>query len=160
MYSFTYFTGDYQAYITAGSRLRDAKKFNNVTRPCILPVPISEVIIPVRHLDLGIFTWMYDAMMKDVRHLDMQLASRGTSGAEDSTAFAKLAELHHQLSIKEQELNDATEVCSQREEQLQFVALHVDHETDDEDVLQLTADLQTLVNDAQVMRFLLEFRIK
>ena len=82
----------------------------------------------------------------------MQLASRGTSGAEDSTAFAKLAELHHQLSVKEQELNDATAVCSQREEQLQFVALHVDQETDDEDVLQLTADLQTLVNDAVTQR--------
>ena len=58
---------------------------------------------------------MYNAMMKDVRHLDRQLVSRGTSGAEDSTAFAKLAELHHKLSVNEQELNDATEICSQRE---------------------------------------------
>ena len=55
----------------AESRLSYAKHFNNVIRQCILPIPIHHTITPVLHLDLGIFGWMFDGFLKDLRQLDI-----------------------------------------------------------------------------------------
>ena len=45
---------DFESYTAAGSRLNQAKRYNNVIRPSILPVALTHVAIPTLHLDLGI----------------------------------------------------------------------------------------------------------
>ena len=49
-------TKDHGKFLEAGLQIPQAKNFNNVIRPCILSVSVSNVIIPVLHLDVGIFT--------------------------------------------------------------------------------------------------------
>lgn len=65
---------DYDNFVQDGSRLSKAKVHNNVIRPAMLPVPIEDVCIPALHLDLGIYPWMFTAMLSDLRVLDLALA--------------------------------------------------------------------------------------
>ena len=85
---------DYNGFEAAGGQLPRAKFYNNVVRSLILPIPIRHVIIPILHLDLGIFTWLYEALMKDLQELDAQLVAKCEPlTAADATAFQKLCEL-------------------------------------------------------------------
>ena len=119
-----------------------AKFYNTVIRRPILPIPISHVIIPILHLDLGIFTWLYEALMKDLQELDAQLAAKCEPlTAADATAFQKLCELNGQLRSEELAANT---VQAQREgivQQLLFVALHLQQHPE-QHVMEVINDLQ------------------
>ena len=62
---------DYQRFSGDGSNLSRAKFHNSVIRPTILPIPICQAVIPVLLLDLGIFPWLLDAFIKELRQLDI-----------------------------------------------------------------------------------------
>lgn len=76
---------DHTAFIAAGLKLADAKKFNNCIRPVILPLPLENVIVPVLHLDPGIFLWLCEALTKECQVLDAALARSGTAVDTDSS---------------------------------------------------------------------------
>ena len=87
---------DLQQFQAKGSCLTKAKLFNNVIRPCLLPVALQWVCIPALHLDLGIYMWMFESFIADMRDLDAQLASHlGRAGMclSDSATFADAAKL-------------------------------------------------------------------
>eukprot|EP00117_Sycon_ciliatum_P027581 scpid72119/ scgid22373/ len=65
---------DFGSFTENGSKIKDAKKFNNVVRPVILHIPVENVVIPALHLDLGIFPWMLKAFQAELKALDFQLA--------------------------------------------------------------------------------------
>ncbi|XP_065188622.1 uncharacterized protein LOC135819357 [Sycon ciliatum] len=134
---------DHAKYVEAGSRLSHAKHFNNVIRHCILPVPISNAIIPILHLDLGIFKWMFDAMLKEIRELDTQIAAKCAAIDSDPAAFSKLCQLHAEVRSVELAMNDAAVQKHTIQQQLQFVALHAQQHVD-QDVVGVVAELQQL----------------
>ena len=129
---------DYNGFEAAGGQLPRAKFYNNVVRRPILPIPIRHVIIPILHLDLGIFTWLYVALMKDLQELDAQLAAKCEPlTAVDATAFQKLCELRSEEVA-------ANTVQAQREgivQQLQFVALYLQQHPE-QHVMEVINDLQ------------------
>ena len=133
---------DYNGFEAAGGQLLKAKFYSNVIWRPILPIPISHVIIPILHLDLGIFTWLSEALMKDLQELDAQLAIKCEPlTAADATAFQKLCELNGQLRSEEVAANT---VQAQREgivQQLQFVALHLQQHPE-QHVMEVINDLQ------------------
>lgn len=139
---------DHKAFIAAGSKLAQAKKFNNVIRPYILPVPVHHVIVPALHLDLGIFTWMYEALEKDVSELDLKVASQCASSDGDSAQFTKLASLHSDQQQVATEIEQLELQCQQFVQQIQFVALH--GQGQDETIAALAQDLQQLYATAKV----------
>ena len=94
---------DHKRFCEDGARLTRAKEFNNVIRPALLPVPIEDVCIPALHLDLGIYPWMFEAMLADLRSLDLllaqQLGSLGTTSS-DSAVFTNIANISTELANK------------------------------------------------------------
>ena len=76
-----------QNYNEDGSVLSRAKLLNNVIRPVILPVLIMDACIPALHLDLGIFPYLYDAMLADARDLDIKLAKLIDNVDDSGTEF-------------------------------------------------------------------------
>ena len=133
---------DYNGFEAAGGQLPKAKFYNNVIWRPILPIPISHVIIFILHLDLGNFTWLSEALTKDLQELDAQLAIKCEPlTAADATAFQKLCELNGQLRSEELAANT---VQAQREgivQQLQFVALHLQQHPE-QHVMEVINDLQ------------------
>ena len=98
---------NYEQFKKDGSRLANAKEFNNVIRPALLPVPIPDICVPALHLDLGIYVWIFDAMVNDLRSLDMSLAKKlGEAGMMegDSELFMSVVRSSSELSLKEQQL--------------------------------------------------------
>ena len=94
---------DLLAFEADGSQLSRAKLFNNAIRPVLLPIQLDYVCIPALHLDLGIYMWLFEAFISDMRQLDMALAAElGQAGTQstDSTAFAKVAQLNSTLQEK------------------------------------------------------------
>ena len=132
---------NHQQYTAAGSKLSKAKLYNNVIRPCILPIPVDNVIVPVLHLDLGIFPGMFEAFQRDLKDLDLDLGARCQASNTDVELFRKVCDLHGQLLAEEQLLRNATESITQTQHQLEFVALHF-RQQEQEDVLGVVADLQ------------------
>ena len=66
-----------------------------------MPVPIDDIIIPALHLDLGIFQWIFDAMLTDLHALDAEMAQQlGQTGTDhsDSQIFAEAARLSSELA--------------------------------------------------------------
>ena len=95
---------DYKKLIENGSRLRRAKLFNNVIRPALLPVPIEDVCIPALHLHLGIDMWLFEAMVSDLRLLDMAMArqlGQSATAETDGQMFAEAVQLSSELAEKE-----------------------------------------------------------
>ena len=89
------------AFQAHGSQLSRAKDHNNVIRPALLPILLDWVCIPALHLDLGIYAWMFDAFLCDVRSLDSDLAAQlGAAGVagKDFAAFNEAAALCSSLS--------------------------------------------------------------
>ena len=94
---------DLKRFEQNGSCLAHAKLFNNVIRPSLLPIPLEWVCIPALHLDLGIYGWMFESFISDMRQLDAMLAARvGTSGLSttDGAAFAEAVERNAKLDEK------------------------------------------------------------
>ena len=92
---------DHERFKANGSRLQRAKEFNNVIRPSLIPIALDWVCIPALHLDLGIYGWMFDAFLADMRALDVQLASHlGKTGLaeSDSALFTEAACISSQIS--------------------------------------------------------------
>ena len=90
-----------KAFQADGSRLPRAKMFQNVIPPALLPIPLEWVCIPSLHLDLGIYLWLYEAMIADLRDLDVAMAAEiGKSGMDeaDSVSFAEAAQLNSDIS--------------------------------------------------------------
>ena len=90
-----------KAFQADGSRLPRAKMFQNVIQPALLPIPLEWVCIPSLHLDLGIYLWLYEAMIADLRDLDVAMAAEiGKSGMDeaDSVSFAEAAQLNSDIS--------------------------------------------------------------
>ena len=90
-----------KAFQADGSRLPRAKMFQNVIRPALLQIPLEWVCIPSLHLDLGIYLWLYEAMIADLRDLDVAMAAEiGKSGMDeaDSVSFAEAAQLNSDIS--------------------------------------------------------------
>ena len=134
---------DHTAFMAAGSRLAQAKSYNNVIRPCLLPIPVQNAIVPALHLDLGIFVWLYGALEKDLRQLDLKLASQCAAVASDSTVFAKLAEPHRDLSAVKEQHAQAQQQCALFQHHMQYVALHMQ-----EDYVEVMEELLRNLNDA------------
>ena len=118
-------------FIAAGGNISQAKKYNNAVRPCILAIPIENAIIPALHLDLGIFTWLFEAMLKELQQLDMLLASKGGSTIGDSGMFSKLAQLHADLSAINRQVSESAQQRSQLQNHLQYVTLHAQQQSEE-----------------------------
>ena len=61
---------DSAGFVAAGAIHNQAKR-HNVIKPVILPIPVEDVVIPVLHLDLGIFPWVFEAFMGEVQFVDL-----------------------------------------------------------------------------------------
>ena len=84
---------DHQRCVDAGSRLSQAKLFNNAVLPLSLPIEIVNAVIPALHLDLGIFAWLFDHMEKELQQLDFQVAVHYAPSNEDDDRFTRLSTL-------------------------------------------------------------------
>ena len=108
---------DFHRFSEAGARLPQAKQFNNVIRPSLLPVELEDICIPVLHLDLGIFPWMFEAMLADVRKLDCELASHLCGAQLEQTDCQQFIE----ASTRTQELAEKSQVLSLAEREAQVI---------------------------------------
>lgn len=85
---------------------------------------------------------LYEALLKDIHKLNVDLAAHSAATSADSESFAKLADLNQQLHNKEQQLLDDELECSAQQQHLQFVALHLEVHPDN-DVQTLFQELRT-----------------
>ena len=132
---------DYGRFSEAGSQISQAKHYNNVIRPCILPVPVENAIIPVLHLDLGIYTWMFEALLKDLQELDSKLASKCNADTNDAGTFTKLCALHEKLRCAQLQLDQAVNEQQMVQQQMEFSALHIQNQAE-QALLALVTTLQ------------------
>ena len=114
---------DHSEFVAAGSIHANAKNFNNVLRPVILPVPVQNVVIPALHLDLGIFPWMFTAFEADVLTLDIALAERGTAAETDGRVFSELRSLHAKAREIKQSIEEQSVQLDTIQQQLQYTVL-------------------------------------
>eukprot|EP00117_Sycon_ciliatum_P028051 scpid34852/ scgid22633/ len=113
---------DLQRYQSAGSKLSQAKNYNNVIRPVILPIPVANAIVPSLHLDLGIFVWLYERLEKELQELGAKLASQSATRNGDRDVFARLSKLHDELRTVQSKLTEAEQQYTTFQHHLQFVA--------------------------------------
>ena len=142
---------DHSQYVAAGSKLAQAKKYNNVIRPIVLPVSIPNVIIPVLHLDLGIYPWLFEAMRSELRILDLALVARSQALDTDGAAYKKLCDVHSELTAEQQLVQNFNQQLTTTQEQLEFVALHVQQQGG-MDELGVVANLQEVYQTAILQR--------
>ena len=88
---------DHEKFVEVGENPSQVKHFNNALRPVILPISLDDVIVPVLHLDLGIYAWVFDAFEAEVRQLDVKLAMSAAATPADSATYADLSSLYTQL---------------------------------------------------------------
>ena len=119
---------DLQNYNEDGSVLSRAKLFNNVIRPAILPVLIMDACIPALHLDLGIFPYLYDAMLADARDLDIKLAKLIDNVDDSGTEFRKLVKMSNDLTEREETLRQLEASLTTVRDQISCLSLHM-HDT-------------------------------
>ena len=139
---------DYTRFAAAGLRLSQAKQYNNVIRQCILPIPICNAIIPVLHLDLGIFTWIFEAFQKDLHQLDLQMAAKCAAIDADSASFGRLCNLHKDLCKKDLEVANAASHVDTVNQQLQYIVLFAEQQPGVPEVMTVLADLQSVSQTA------------
>eukprot|EP00117_Sycon_ciliatum_P016182 scpid19464/ scgid4041/ E3 ubiquitin-protein ligase NRDP1; RING finger protein 41 &gt; E3 ubiquitin-protein ligase NRDP1; RING finger protein 41 len=89
---------DLGRFVESGSRLQNAKQFNNVIRPQILPIELDDVCVPILHLDLGIFPLLFEAMVRDAEEIDLMLARESTDTSSSST-FNDAAKMQRELWV-------------------------------------------------------------
>ena len=115
---------EYAQFTSAGALRSKAKLYNNTIRPVTLRVPVASAIIPVLHLDLGVFPWIFDAFTREVHLLDMQLAEQcDAEEEEDSGRFRALSNAHHKLSGCKTAFSEATAKAPALENRLHFLVL-------------------------------------
>ena len=117
---------DLTKYQQDGCVLTRAKFFNNVIRPVLLPVSISDVCIPALHLDLGIYLYLYEAMLSDARVLDIKLAKEVAEVDGAGTNFTSLMETNKLLRESEQDLAKVQNAVTSAANQLSWLALRMD----------------------------------
>ena len=115
-------------YVAAGSNLTNAKNFNNIIRPAILPIPLIQVSIPVLHLDLGIFPWMFTAFERELQGLDLKVAASSVAINSDSTSFHDLVEWHTKAIEAANHSAACLSAIDTVTQQLQYVAMFVAHD--------------------------------
>ena len=116
---------DHEKFVAAGSALSSAKHYNNVIRSPILPIELEEICIPVLHLDLGIFPWLYEAMLRDSDALDLELACSGAN-VPGSDSFTIIAEKQKALQEKQEKYSQEAHQASVYEAQLQWLVSQAD----------------------------------
>lgn len=99
---------DHAAFVLAGSVTGNAKKFNNVIRPQLLPIPVEDVCVPALHLDLGIFPYLFYAFVDELRRVDYKFAVTLKSVDHDSQAFKGAVEQFQEVISMEERVNAAT----------------------------------------------------
>lgn len=114
---------DHARSLADGARLPRAKLFKNVIHPCLLPIAVDHACIPALHLDLGIFVWLYEALVKDSCQLDLLLSCSAASVQTDSADFRSLVNKQVLITTKEEELNAARDQAETLRNQLQWVAV-------------------------------------
>lgn len=115
---------DNAQYCSAGAKLADAKKFFNSIRPPLLPIDVTDVIIPVLHLNLGIFQWIFDAMVKDTQQLDVTLAASGCAVASDSDEYTAATAKFQKLTTLRLALEQEEQTARNLHQQLAWIAIH------------------------------------
>ena len=94
--------------VAASTSFQAAKLLHNAVRPLILPIEIADTVIPALHLDMGIFSWLFDHMEKEVQQLHRHLALQCASSDEDDDWFTQLTAIyvknssHYVLSCRTQ----------------------------------------------------------
>ena len=83
---------NHEDYVAHGSNIQSAKKYNNVIRPSLFPIEPKDVCIPVLHLDLGIYLWLYKSLLKETDEFDLRLAKLDVD-IESSASFKVVCEL-------------------------------------------------------------------
>ena len=99
----------YHEFQEAGSPLPRAKAYLNVIRPVLLPIPLEDVCLPALHLDLGIFPYLFDAMLADIRQIDAELALTISSAdllPSDSAQFTQAVAQQEKLTNKKKEAEE------------------------------------------------------
>ena len=112
-------------FVAAGANLQHARRYNNVIRKAILPVELQDVCIPVLHLDLGIYPWIYGALCADAHQIDIALSKCMFLAADDgdSAAFTALINAYknvHDTATQQLHLQSEAQIILS---QLQFVTL-------------------------------------
>ena len=117
---------NHMSFIEAGGNLIKAKFHCNVIRPAKLQFPINDVCIPVLHLDLEVFAWLYEAMMKDVLELDELLGKLlMQANQSDSECFRSLCESQKSLHDCQALHSTAVSKCNSVKYQMDYVVCHV-----------------------------------
>ena len=96
-------------------------------RKAILPVELQDVCIPVLHLDLGIYPWIYGALCADAHQIDIALSKCMFLAADDGDSAAFTALINSYKNVHDtatQQLHLQSEAQSILR-QLQCVTLHI-----------------------------------
>ena len=90
------------------------------------PHSLLEVVIPILHLDLGTFPWIYDALCKDVYQLDVALAqsSAALHQAGDRSQFQALISAHQSVEDARRLHERAETAANDVLTHLQYLLLH------------------------------------
>ena len=121
-------THDHTAFVAAGSVHTNAKLFNNVIRPAIVNIELDDVCVPVLHLDLGIFPWIFKAMQQDAEALDLLLARHCTDPTISSNAaISAIASKQLELEQKQQNLQAEEQQGAVAHTQLQWIVLQAEN---------------------------------
>ena len=88
-----------------------------------MPIEISNVCVPVLHLDLGIYPWLFEAMEQDAENIDLALA-KSARDVQSSTSFNEVAAKQNQLRSLTEEKVLQEEQVHLAQTQLQWVLLN------------------------------------
>ena len=114
---------DFESYTAAGSCLNQAKRYNNVIRPSILPVALTHVAIPTLHLDLGIFPWIFTAFEGELKLLDLRAAECAEAAGNDTATFQDLVSLHSKFAEAGHNSINCSAIIDGLQQELQYSEL-------------------------------------
>ena len=121
---------DFAAFTINGSLAKDAKKFNNIIRLVVLPVPVENVVIPALHLDLRITPWLLSAFQKQPQALDIKLASSQNVSmvANDIRGFTEMS-LHVEMKSIDGDIVITINQLQALQQHLQCIVLYFNNVT-------------------------------
>ena len=109
----------YKSFSTAGHVLAKAKHFYNCIRPSLFCIEPQDVCVPVLHLDLGIFPWLFESMIRDAKDIDTTLAQISLSVSESASAeFSKAVRQQQQIQHDRDQLQTLNTQMHQKQFQL------------------------------------------
>lgn len=114
---------DHDRFVSDGSNQALVKNYNNALRSSLFPVPVENVVVPALHLDLGIFPWIFDCFVDEVRQLDLQLAASTAANESDTRSYTDLSKLHADRRSAEQAIEGSTMTCNTVQKHIQTVAM-------------------------------------